>query len=102
MTATTVTTKFSVGDVAYYVMHPTADILQGIVTYIRIIPTDPTFEITYRIQRTNVLQIIDYIHEDNLYTFDEAKAELLSWLSDQTIKITNSSEPPVPPQPPTV
>ena len=91
----TITTKFSVGDVCYVVIHPTADILQCVVDYVRVVPTSPTAStITYRVKRVDVVQIVDYIREVDLYTFVEAKAELLSWLSTQTTRITNMVEPP--------
>lgn len=93
----TITTKFSIGDVCYVVIHPTADILQCVVSYIRITPSNPANSIiTYKVQRTNAPQVIDYLQETEVFTFTEAKAELLSWLSTQTARISAMSEPPPP------
>jgi hypothetical protein len=93
----TVTTKFSVGDVCYVVIHPTADILQCVVNYVRVIPTaSNAYTITYKVTRVDVTQTVDYIREVDLYTFTEAKTELLSWLTSQTDKVTAMTEPPAP------
>jgi hypothetical protein len=93
----TITTKFSVNDVCYVTIHPTADILQCVVIYVRIVPvTNVSYTITYKVNRVDVNQTIDYIREVDLYTFDEAKAELLSWLDAQTAKVTALVEPPRP------
>jgi hypothetical protein len=93
----TVTTKFSVGDVCYVAIHPTADILQCVVNYVRIIPSSATtYAITYKVTRVDIKQSVDYIREADLYTFAEAKAEILSWLSNQTIRVTAMTEPPAP------
>jgi hypothetical protein len=96
MAATTITTKFSIGDIAYIVIHPTADILQCEVLYVRITPEMASTPITYKVTRTDVPQIIDYIFESEIYTFADAKTELLGWLSDQTAKVTAMTEPPIP------
>ena len=93
----TINTAFSVGDVVYIAIHPTADILQCIVNYVRVVPINATdVVITYKVTRTDINQTIDYILEADLYTFANAKAELLSWLALQTTKITNMTEPPAP------
>ena len=94
MTITTINTKFSVGDVCYVTIHPTADILQCVVNYVR--ADVITAAVTYRVTRVEVNQTIDYLNESDIYTFDEAKAELLSWLADQTSRVTLSVEPPYP------
>lgn len=97
MATTTVNTKFSIGDVCYVTIHPTADILQCIVDYIRVVPgANNTYSITYRVTRVGINQTVDYLKEVDIFTFDEAKVELLDWLSDQTLKVTQLVEPPYP------
>lgn len=96
MATSTVTTKFSVDDICYVAIHPTADILQCQVMYIRITPTTDSYTVTYRVKRTDVIQVVDYINESELYTFAEAKTELLTWLNGQVSKITTMVEPPDP------
>ena len=90
---TIVTTKFSVGDVCYAVIHPTADILQCKVDHVRIDVV--TAAVTYRVTRVGINQTIDYLNQADLYTFAEAKIELLDWLGEQTTKVTAMTEPVV-------
>jgi len=99
MTTQTITTKYSLGDVAYYVIHPTCDIVQGVVLYVRVIPTPSGPDITYRLQITspaNLQKIVDYVQESELDTFANSKTTLLAWLSEQTANVTNMSEPVIP------
>jgi precorrin-6B methylase 1 len=92
---TTVTTKFSVGDVCYVTIHPTADILQCVVDYVRVIPgANNTSSITYKVTRVGINQTVNYLKEVDIFTFAEAKTELLNWLSQQTAKVTALTEPP--------
>ena len=95
----TITTKYNLGDLCYYVIHPTCDIVQGVVLYVRVIPTPQGIDITYRLQITNPPQlqkIIDYVHESELDTFDNSKVALLSWLNTQITNVTNTPEPVIP------
>jgi hypothetical protein len=96
MTASTVTTKFSIGDVCYVTVHPTADILQCVVEYVRIVPVGNSYYTTYKVIRVGVNQTVDYIKEADLYTFAEAKTELLAWLNTQLSKVTALAEPTYP------
>jgi len=99
MTAQTINTLYSVGDIVYVVIHPTADILRCVVDYVRITPITDGFSVTYRVYRTvtttNTPTFIDYVKEDELYTFANAKIQLLDWLNEQTIKVTAMTEPVV-------
>ncbi len=98
MTTQTITTKYSLGDIVYYVIHPTADIVQCSVLYVRVIPTPTGPEITYRLQityPTNYQKIIDYVQESELDTFANSQAALLSWLSSQSAKVSAMTEPPI-------
>lgn len=100
MTTQTITTKYSLGDIVYYVIHPTADIVQGSILYVRVIPMPSGPDITYRLQityPTNLQKIIDYVQESELDTFNNSKTKLLTWLSDQTTKVTDMTEPPIMP-----
>ena len=45
MTSQTITTKYSLGDICYYIIHPTADIIQGVVLAVRIEPEADGVEI---------------------------------------------------------
>lgn len=92
---TTITTKLSVGDTCYVVIHPTADIFQCVVSYVRIMPARlaGTYDITYKVTRTDNVKSMDYVKEAETFTFSEAKVELLAWLTAQTLKITNMTEP---------
>ncbi len=95
----TITTKYNLGDTCYYVIHPTADIVQCIVLYVRIIPTPQETEITYRLQityPTRLQKIIDYVHESELDTFENSRSALLVWLSAQTSKTVSMVEPEIP------
>ena len=95
---TTIVTKFSVGDTCYVVVHPTADILQCIVDYVRVVPVTTTLStVTYNVHRTvNIvgsITTLQYVKEAELYTFAEAKAELLAWLEIQRLKTVAATEP---------
>jgi len=94
----TVTTKYNVGDICYYVIHPTADIVQCVVLYVRIIPMPQSIEITYRLQITNpqLQKVIDYVHESELDTFANSKVALNAWLTSQSAKVTSMIEPTIP------
>lgn len=89
----TITTKFSVGDKCYYIIHPTADILPCIVDYVRVIPTSTVPTITYRLHRLDKVQIIDYVAENEIDDFATSKTALLLWLNGQITKVTNMTEP---------
>ena len=86
-------TKYFIGDIVYYVIHPTADIFQCIVDYVRVTPTTGGIEVTYKIHRLDINRSIDYVQEYELSDFATAKAALLQWLSLQSTKVTNLTEP---------
>ena len=97
MTSQTITTKYNIGDIAYYNIRPTADIIQGVITYVRVIPTPDGPDITYRMQITypaEMQKTVDYVSEDEVDTFTNSKTSLLTWLSGQTAKVTNMTPPP--------
>ena len=97
MTAEHITTKYSIGDVVYYVIHPTADIIQGVIQYVRIIPTPAGIDITYRVNTTTItVKVLDYVQESELMSFADAKTALLTWLNSQTVKVTAMTEPNLP------
>lgn len=99
MASQTITTKYIPGDICYYVIHPTADIVQCIVLYVRVIPTQTRVEITYRLQITypiGIQKIIDYVEETAINNFETSRIALLSWLTEQTDKVTGMSEPGIP------
>ena len=95
----TITTKYNLGDICYYVIHPTCDIVQGVVLYVRVIPTPQGIDITYRLQITNPPQlqkIVDYVHESELDNFANSKIALLAWLDTQVVEVTGMTEPVIP------
>ena len=99
MASQTITTKYNLGDIVYYVIHPTADIVQCTVLYVRIIPTPNGPDITYRLQiiyPTNYQKVIDYVQESELDTFANSQTSLLAWLASQTAKVTALTEPSIP------
>lgn len=96
MAGTAITPRYAVGDLCYYVIHPTADIFQCVVDYVRITPTTLGIEITYKVHRTDITRSIDYVKEYELTDFTTAQISLLSWLDTQTTKIANMVEPPAP------
>lgn len=92
----TVTTKYNIGDVAYYVIHPTADIVQGVIQYVRIIPTLSEPDITYRMEITypvSLQKIVDYVGESEVDTFENSKTKLLIWLDAQRAKVVAMTTP---------
>ncbi len=100
MPSETITTQYSIGDIVYYVIYPTCDIIQGQVLYVRILPLPTTgVEITYRLQityPTSIQKIVDYVQESELMTFLGAKTALLSWLTTQTSTVSAMTEPTLP------
>lgn len=90
---TTINTKYFVGDIVYYVVHPTADIFQCIIDYIRITPTTAGIEITYRIKRLDITRTIDYVQEWELSDFETSKTSLIYWLNQQSTKVSAMVEP---------
>jgi hypothetical protein len=91
-----ITPRYAVGDVCYYVIHPTADIFQCVVDYVRITPTTSNNEITYKIRRTDINRSIDFVPEDQVTNFPDAQQSLLLWLNTQTTRIANMTEPTLP------
>ncbi|MCI4436149.1 MAG: hypothetical protein JHC33_04985 [Ignisphaera sp.] len=96
MAGTPITPKYAVGDVCYYVIHPTADIFQCVVDYVRITPITLGMAITYKVHRTDINRSIDYIQEYELTDFNTAQISLLAWLHTQTTRIANMTEPTLP------
>jgi hypothetical protein len=82
-----ITPRYAVGDVCYYTIHPTADIFQCVVDYVRITPTTLNDEITYKIRRTDINRSIDYVPEYQLTGFTVAQESLLLWLDNQITKV---------------
>ena len=86
---TSIISKFSPGDRAYYPIYAIAEIKAVSVINVFI---DDGGSIFYDVDQSLPTFSSDYtIPESELFTFSEAKTNLLTWLNAQIIKVTNIS-----------
>lgn len=77
--------KFDVNTRAYFNNNATATIYPVVVKYIYL----KNNLVFYDVQRIDTGHILSDISEDTLYTFTEAKTNLLEYLQDKITEITN-------------
>lgn len=79
-----ITTKFSVGERAYYVIFATASIKA--VDILKIYPYNSSIAYDIR-QATSTGMVLQGVPESDLYTFSEARAVLITYLRDKLANI---------------
>jgi hypothetical protein len=91
----TVSSKYNMGDKAYYVLFATTEIIPIEIIRIHYNSNNCIEPVSYMIQFTNRIKptYIDFVEESKLLTYAQAKNYLISWLDSQKLKISSLTEP---------
>lgn len=94
----TITTTYSVGDIAYFIITGTADIVPVRVVGIHLNSILSNDVVSYDLITSHFDGLptkLQFVGQSQLFTFEQAKSALLSYLNQQITLVTGMTIPPV-------
>jgi len=84
-----ITTQFSIGDTAYFPLFATATIYVVTVIDVYLRNVNGQSIVLYDLQRIDNKTVLQGIPQDQVFTFPQAKASLLTYLQAKITEVTN-------------